>query len=552
MELQHFWISLHTMINIPRKYLFVFSILTGLLLTIGWPAHGFPLFLLIAFCPLLIVEHYLCTNRTKKSIFSFFGYSYLSMLVWNALTTWWVCNSTIAGGIMAITFNTFFMAGVLTLFHLVKRKIGSISGYASLPILWLAFEYIHLNWKLSWPWLTLGFGFSNYVPLIQWYTITGPLGGSLWILLCNIAIFSIFKRKWISKDKPISLKLIGGVIALVLLPVSISLITYWSTMPVYKQKAVNVVVVQPNIDPYNEKFSGNFEEQLNKMLALADSKVDSTTDYLIFPETALTDPEIWENTFRDNTSIRILWTYLHKHPHLRLITGAGTARSYMKGDVIPESARQFTDDASYYDAYNTALQLDSSKNIQVYHKSKLVPGVEFMPALLAKLAVNLGGTSGTLGTQDEPSVFYSSYSKTTIAPAICYESIYGAYLGEYIKKGAQMIFIITNDGWWQDTPGYRQHLCYGAMLATETRRQVVQCANTGISAIIDERGNILQKTKWWEPAVIKASIFPSDEITFYAQHGDFLGFYACILSVLLFCFLIITMAKQSFQGKTKV
>ena len=535
--------------SLPRKYLFLFSILTGLLLTAGWPAHGFPLLLLFAFCPLLIVEQQLYINRASKSSFSFFGYSYLAMLIWNILTTWWVCNSTFVGGLMAIVCNTFFMAGILLLFHITKRRIGPLTGYTSLPIFWLAFEYIHLNWHMSWPWLTLGFGFSNYVSLLQWYTVTGPLGGTLWILLCNMAIFSILNRKWLSKDKPLSGKLYSTAGVLVLFPILVSLVLYWTDNPPDTQKAVKVVVVQPNIDPYNEKFSGNFMEQLNKMLVLGDTKVDSTTAYLIFPETALTDPDLWENNLRDNPSIRLIRDYLHKHPNLRLITGAGTARSYANGDTITETARKFTDADSYYDDYNTALQLDSSKKIQIYHKSKLVPGVEFTPSLLSKLAVHLGGTSGTLGTQKEPSVFYSPYSNTTIAPAICYESIYGAYIGEYIQKGAQLIFIITNDGWWEDTPGYRQHLCYGAMLAAEMRKEVVQCANTGISAIINKKGTILEKTNWWEPAVIKASLYPSNEHTFYAIHGDYLGFYATILSILLLAFLLFIRIKGSLIKK---
>lgn len=524
--------------NLSRKHFYLLSLLTGLLLSLGWPAHGFPLLLLIAFCPLLFVESSL--SNTKPAVF--FGYAYLSMLTWNTLTTWWVCNSTLVGGIIAIVCNSFFMTLVLWLFHLTKRRTNASLGYLSLPVYWLAFEYIHLNWQLSWPWLTLGFGFSNYVSLLQWYTITGPLGGSLWILLCNIGIFKIV-HSMITKEQP-NRGMITLTSLLFVIPIVSSLVMYNLNTDEDKKGSIDAVVVQPNIDPYSEKFSGNFEEQLSKMLQLAGTKVDSSTAYLIFPETALTDPDIWENNFQDNASIQLLWRYLHAHPHLRLVTGAETYKAYLNGEKPTESARQFTDDKGYYDAFNTALQLDSSKNIQVYHKCKLVPGVEFMPfakllAPLGKLAFDLGGTSGTLGTQKEPSVFYSPYSKTTIAPAICYESIYGAYIGKYIQKGAQLIFIITNDGWWKDTPGYRQHLCYGAMLAAETRKEVVQCANTGISAIINDKGTILEKTGWWTPAVIKASLHPSDTITFYALHGDYIGFYAVIMCILCIVYLFI-------------
>ena len=544
------------MITLRRKHLYLLSILSGVLLSAGWPARGFPFLLLIAFCPILVVEHFLFTNKAKKTTFSFLGYAYVAMLVWNTLTTWWVCNSTIVGGIAAIVCNSFFMAVVLMLFHSTKRRAGVAAGYASLPILWLAFEYVHLNWQLSWPWLTLGFGFSNYVHFMQWYEYTGPLGGSLWILLCNIVIFQLINSAFIIKNKSQAFKRMRLAAILVILPIILSLTLYanLNSHSLEKGKPMEVVVIQPNIDPYNEKFSGDYENQLQKMLTLADTKVDSTTAYLIFPETALTDTEIWENDFQNNTSIVMLWKYLHKHPNLSLLTGAGTFRGYKKGDVIPESARKYTSEDGYYDAYNTALQLDSSKNIQVYHKCKLVPGVEFMPfskllAPLGKLAFDLGGTSGTLGTQKEPSVFYSSYSKTTIAPAICYESIYGEYIGEYIKKGAEMIFVITNDGWWQDTPGYRQHLCYGAMLAAETRKQLVQCANTGISAIINERGEILQRTNWWVPAVIKATLYPSETVTFYARYGDYPGLYASYLSILLIGYLLTNKIMRYFRPK---
>jgi apolipoprotein N-acyltransferase len=542
--------------KIARKQLYLFSILTGVLLWAGWPANGFPLILLIAFCPLLIVEQQLYNNMALKGWQSFFGYSYFSMIFFNTLTTWWVCNSTYVGGIIAIACNSFFMAIILSLFHITKRRAGAIAGYFSLPVYWLAFEYIHLNWQLSWPWLTLGFGFSNYPSLLQWYRFTGPLGGTLWIFICNIAVFRIIQIKWLDTKqfKTISTKNTLLAILVFILPVLFSLFSYYSFSENRNSTPVKIVVVQPNIDPYNEKFSGNFQEQLNKMFILADTKVDNTTAYLVFPETALTDSEIWENNFLENTSIRMVMEYMKKHPNMSLITGAETYKAYLNGEKPPESARKFDSENGYYDAYNTALQLDTSKKIQVYHKCKLVPGVEFMPfskflAPLAKLAFDLGGTSGTLGTQKEPSVFYSSYFKTTVAPVICYESIYGEYLGQYIKKGAQMIFIITNDGWWKNTPGYKQHLCYGAMLAAETGKEVIQCANTGISASIDEQGRILQKTNWWEPAVFITALYPNNIQTFYVQHGDYLGRYSIVLSILLLVFITIRKLTTIFTKR---
>lgn len=532
----------------------LFSSLTGMLLWLGWPEHGFPILLLFAFCPLFIIEEFYYRHNKDAPYFGFFNYAFLSMLLFNGLTTWWVCNSTIIGGVLAIIFNSLFMSIVLFLFHKIRVKTTSVTGYASLLFIWLTFEYIHLNWQLSWPWLTLGNGFANYPSLVQWYEFTGILGGSLWILLSNILLFQLINHYLLFKsdgaeEYSFTPKLTAWAeTILIIIPIVMSIMIgiYYSIDFCITRN--NIVIVQPNIDPYNEKFSGDFKTQLDRMLVLADQKVDNNTEYLVLPETGITE-EMWENNLNSSYSIPFLRNYLIRHPRMSIVTGAETFKVYKEGEEIPASARKFTDNNGYYDAFNTALQIDTSKNVQVYHKSKLVPGVEFMPfqkllAPLGKIAFDLGGTSGTLGTQKEPTVFYSPGNKMCVAPMICYESIYGEYLGEYIKKGAGIIFIITNDGWWKDSPGYRQHLCYARLRAIESRRTIVRCANTGISAFINDKGDILQQTSWWQPAVLKAKVCTCNYKTFYTLHGDFIGRDSCIMTLLLLLFIILTTLFQ--------
>jgi apolipoprotein N-acyltransferase len=164
-----------------------------------------------------------------------------------------------------------------------------------------------------------------------------------------------------------------------------------------------------------------------------------------------------------------------------------------------------------------------------------VPGVEIMPyhtvfGFLEKFSIDLGGTSGSLGTQPDRSVFTSGQTK--IAPSICYESIYGDFMSGYIRNGAQLIFVITNDGWWGNTPGYRQHKNYGRLLAIEFRKSVARSANTGISCFINQRGDIIRETGWWEKDAIKQTVYKNDIRTFYANHGDYLGVIASCFSML--------------------
>ena len=99
--------------------------------------------------------------------------------------------------------------------------------------------------------------------------------------------------------------------------------------------------------------------------------------------------------------------------------------------------------------------------------------------------------------------------------------------------------IITNDAWWGNTPGYRQHLSYASLRAIETRRAIARCANTGISAIISPSGEIVSKTQWWKPEVLEGKIPLRDDITFFVAHGDITGRVCTFLFVLLLLALIV-------------
>jgi apolipoprotein N-acyltransferase len=108
-----------------------------------------------------------------------------------------------------------------------------------------------------------------------------------------------------------------------------------------------------------------------------------------------------------------------------------------------------------------------------------------------------------------------------------------------VRKGAQFIAIITNDGWWENTSGKDQHLDYAKLRAIETRRWVARSANTGISAFINQRGDVVQKTKWWTKTAIKQDINLNSELTFYVEHGDYLPKAGSFIAVLLIGFIIV-------------
>jgi apolipoprotein N-acyltransferase len=537
-----------------KIYLLLLSLLTGVLLALGWPANGWPGVLFVALIPLLFVEDYIVQNRFNFNRGSLFMYAYIAFLVWNILTTWWIYYSTFFGAVMAILFNSLFMALVFHFYHVLRRNMfKGRGGYIILIFFWITFEYLHLDWDLTWSWLNLGNGFASCPEFVQWYEYTGSFGGAIWILSVNILIYLALKYSFgLLKMRKRSLLYGISAILLLVFPATVSFLRYNSY--VEKTDPVNVVVVQPNIDPYNEKFgSMTSEQQLDKIIRIARQKVTSKTDFLVCPETAV--PEgIIESELDESWSIDSLKCLLRDFPQLKIVIGISSYVIYNKHDKLTPTARLSGDGLYYYDVCNTALYFDSTYKPQLYHKSKLVPGVEKMPfpklmKPLEKFAIDLGGMTGSHLTQNERTVFSPPAGHPKIAPVICYESIYGDFMSGYMRNGANLIFIITNDGWWDDSPGHRQHLEYARLRAIEFRRSIARSANTGISAFINQRGDILQKTEYWKDAVLNMEINSNDTLTFYARFGDYFG---RIFQYVTLCFLVVQLFMLIINMRYKI
>jgi len=528
-----------------KIYLFLLAIASGLILSAGWPMNGFPFLLFAGFVPLLFIEDNINRFRESFNKFSVFTYAYLAFFIWNVLTTWWIWNSTIFGAIMAVILNSLFMALVFSLFHWSKRGFVNRQNANYLFVLyWISFEFLHLDWDLSWPWLNLGNAFGMYPKWVQWYEFTGALGGSLWVLILNVLIFDLIKillnhQKSVRKIAFSSLPIVVFIIAPMMF--SSSLYRNYDEKP----NPVEVVVTQPNVNPWNEQFVLPARDVINRNLVIADSLVTPETVFVICPESAIQE-DIWHHSINKSPSILLIRQFMKKFPNMNFVIGASTFRLFSDEEKITSTARKFSDVDKYYDAFNSALFINKNEEIGLYHKSKLVPGPEKMPfqRLLRPLqdfAFDLGGTVGSLGLSAEREVFTSVDSLFKVPAIICYESIYGEFCSGFVKNGANLLFIITNDGWWGNTAGHRQHFAFAPLLSIETRRSLARSANTGISGFINQRGDIIQQTGYWVPAGIKTSLNANDEITFYVKYGDFIGRIFAFLSG-LFILISITSA----------
>jgi apolipoprotein N-acyltransferase len=315
---------------------------------------------------------------------------------------------------------------------------------------------------------------------------------------------------------------------ILIVPSVISLIRF-KTIKISSDRKEEALIIQPDFDPYTEKFIVPFENQLRKVIDMAEPVITKNTDWVVTPETTIDDP-VDENNLENSSYVKTIRAFVETRPSISFVTG-------MVSFIIspPETGRDSSSGKKSY--FNSAFRIDTGSVIEISHKSRLVPGFEFIsskgfPGLIGSFLPELGGKNRGYSTLGAETCFKNSEGLRKIAPVICYESVYGRDVADFIKEGAGAIFIITNDGWWKNTNGYKQHLSYASLRAIETRRPVVRSANTGISCFIDIRGKILLKTEWWVPAVIKGTFSYEDRITPYVMFGDYLMYMACFLSLL--------------------
>lgn len=537
------------------------TVLSSALLSVPFLVPGTGWLSLIAFVPLLWAEDIATGDEMK----GFCWWHYLCFVLWNAATTFWVCNATVGGGIFAILANSFQMSLVFGLFRWSRKWLSGSLPYIFLAFAWIAWERWYLtSAQISWPWLVLGNSFARTTGWIQWYEYTGTLGGSLLVWAANLSVFGILESlasgRWMTFNWKAKSAALLGTLALFVAPPVVS--SFLKPEPC--DETLDVVIAQPNIDPYN-KFGGMMQAEQNELLLSQFADIqDSVPVLLVAPETFTWD--VVTNDLSSSPSVQRFTSFLSGHPNANLLVGA-SSRTYLKRALRPSHTARRAGDGVWMETHNSALMLDAFSFPEIFHKSKLVVGVEMTPypAFFCKIDDWLGGVMGrNIGQKEVGPLHFNEYACASdgqvsavldnnpsvpadslaadevtvretipVGCAICYESVYGEYCTRYVRNGARLLAVITNDAWWGDTPGYVQHLSYSCLRAIETRRWIARSANTGISAIIDPSGKIVSQTSWWQPETLSGKVGLSDEKTFFVIHGDFIGRLSTLMAVLI-------------------
>lgn len=510
---------------------------------------------LVALVPLLCAER-IATMVGKKR---FFWWYFAAFLAFNLATTWWVCKATVGGGLFASFYSALFMSAIFAVFRVARKRFSGIVPYILLAASWIAWERFNLTHaQLSWPWLILGNAFGRSVSLVQWYEITGALGGSLWVWLSNIAVFSLLVSlsdgRWWRWNSKARVAAIVSTVLVTLGPAIASEIRFATYEERSDAGTLDVVLAQSNFDPWHKLHYTPQSEQNAQVIGLFEKHLHSRENsdsllLMLIPESFSSD--IWLNDPEAAPTWRSFSALVASQANANLIFGASTHEAFRRASAPSPLARQMKD-GTWYQSYNTAFITDGAAYSDHRNKCKLVVGAESTPypKIFAPIDDMLGGLMGRCVPDRQARCFEirgrgEDDRRLRTGVAICYESIYPELCKQYVDDGAQMLSVITNDGWWGDTPGYRQHFSYSRLRAIELRRDVARCANTGISGFINQRGDVVSQSGWWVPDVLESKVNLSSEKTFFATYGDIVGRVCTFVCLMLLALLIVkTITKK--------
>jgi len=490
------------------------SVLSGFLLGVSFPSYPFirlELLAWVALVPLLV------SLRTVENAGELFRRVYLSMFLFCLISLWWVSLATFLGGVLTIVAQAFFLMVPILVFYVVKKMAGFRFALFSLPFFWVAWEWSYMQQDLSLGWLTLGNSQANLNFMIQYADMTGVWGISFWLVWFNVLVVLAM-----TGSKKEVLRFVVPMFLMILAPLVYSTLLFSREGEMSKPEAkLRVTLVQPNIDPHGIWVPHDIMERYSWVSGNAVR--ENRPDLVIWPETAILF-YILEPPFADELhSLRVSLRQWHS----ALLSGFIDVRH--KGDHQP------------LEIYNASMLLEPGNGApQIYRKMHLVPFAERVPYLdyfpwLGYATFSLSGISGWERGRDTSvmKLLTPTHGEVVIANFICYESIFPDHVTEFVRKGARLLTLVTNDGWYATSYGPYQHLAIGQLRCIENRRAMARCANTGLTVFIDRFGRILEEIPWWKEQSLTAEVPLESRLTFYTRHPDLVPKVALAISAVL-------------------
>ncbi len=527
--------------------------ISGILYGLAFPPTGIVGGFLAFFClvPLLI------SIETSTRLKDTFKRGFLAMFLLGLISNYWVGGwggignvdpFLMMGGIILALVHPFFLVIPVLLYDVIRRKYGVKPALYALPVLWVGFEFWHAIGDLSYPWLNLYNTQTYNTAFIQFIEFTGSYGLSFLLVAINVLIYALLRSRATSTDLAALVPSKRGRVMAVATLLSAFVFPYCFGAFMFTETEeasgdLRITIIQPNINPW-DKWSQSVDAVMDtnynatiEALRTGDHEVKGQrTELLLWPETAI---PFYVTQPRNGEHLVKLYSFLD-YTRMAMLTGFPMIEEYQDVKTAPNDAKPVKGSSAAYRNYNASMVIyrdpDGYKQ-EHYYKQKLVPlgekvpFVDIIPILgdFIKWQVGIGSWNTGQGRnlQELPMRAVDSTASTQdtakLWTMICYESVYPSFVREFVKGGAELLFVITNDGWYGKSSGPHQHNQFALLRAVENRRWIARSANTGISCVIDDKGRILQETDLFVRASISQNFPLLNRQTFYTRFGDWLA-----------------------------
>jgi apolipoprotein N-acyltransferase len=501
------------------------TLLSAILLILAFPDFEFWWLAWFALVPLMWAA-----ERQKESVVASAVLGWIFGFTFFFGTCWWLAYAPIhyAEFPAALAYFLVFCAAagaavfpaVFTglLAYLLKR-FGH-SGILAAPAVWVLAEFLRY-WLTGNNWNAIAYSQAVRAPFVSPAAIGGIYLVGFWVLAVNTVTYEFAAsragRSYKNWYSPVLLSLSWTV--LVFYPIYTFIFADSTAM---KSSASQVVGIQPNV-PMNGLDNLRWQRLRTRHVELTELALEKLpTDNrqpttVIFPESPM-------NFMYD------------EDPEFRAFVSAFAAKNNV--NVLFNSAEPDPENKRYY---NSAVLVDTTgREIAQYDKIYLLPFGEAVPAPLQSIVPAFVGNFS----------YGKNYSLIPLGDAkagvmICFESHFGQLSREYVRRGADVLIEMTNDGYLGPTPVLRQHLANAVFRAVETNRPVLRVTNVGITAYINERGEVLDATQPYTEDTRVWSVAKSDgSQTFYVKYGDWFAWLCTAVSVALIAL--------AFIGKKRV
>ncbi len=519
----------------------------GVLLGLAFPPSALGGLAFGAFVPLLWVLSHPMTLGRLLWVGYVFGFCY------HGVANWWVSSwqaeadpyLLLAGLALWVGHPIFFLVPLAATWW-VGNRWGLQWGVRSFPVFWVAFEWLHSLGEIGYPWLLVGYTQVGNLFWIQAADIAGIWGASFLVLWANVALYEALQAWRQKSGVPFWQRFVNGAflcwaglhVAMVLLPGLYGRARLEQLRAMPQERMLRAVLVQPAFNPWAKWESGSLGKQIGVQQQLSDSVLEHfRAQVVVWNETAIPVPVTLPE-------YRWLWEGLQRWVRSRdiaLLSGFAEIRPYRADSAPPLSRPLPWDSTRFYEAYNAAFLLTASGDLGGIHRkirltpfAERFPYAEFFGAVARLVEWGVGISAWAKGKEQRLVFLLRGYDSVAFGVAICIESIFPDFVREYARQGGDVLVVISNDAWFDHTPGPAQHFAIARVRAIEVRRPLLRCANSGITAAVLPTGEVLAQLPQYVPGALPVAVPLSRTTpTLYERTGDLLPQSLTLLGSLL-------------------